>query len=128
MSQGHLTFVRDSSLRQVRLGYAQNDKPLLTPEWLRNKKLDTYNFKTFNDLKVFYKLLYSSKVYERDGLIDLNQLPKSINAFLATIDFDDNLHRIQNNSGSKATFYDNFHRWFDGFKVLKYVHFARDNY
>ncbi|HNP17608.1 MAG TPA: family 2 glycosyl transferase [Fulvivirga sp.] len=97
-------------------------------DWLQTKKLDTYNINTFRDLKIFYELLYSSKAYKKDSIMDDNTLPASIRDFLLTIDFNENLKRIQNNSGSDSTFYDNFHRWFDGFKVLKYVHFARDNY
>jgi hypothetical protein len=97
-------------------------------EWLTKGHLDTYNFNTFIDLKAFYEYLNSSNLYCNTSGIDQNELPKSISEFLITIDFKENVKRIQKNSASEITFIDNFHRWFDGFKVLKYVHFARDHF
>ncbi len=98
-------------------------------DWLINGKLESYNHLIFSDLLLLNKSINSSKDL-RSVVLDLNtaQWPDSISKFLQTIDFELNIERIFNNSGSIEAFKSNFYNWFDAFKVLKFVHFARDNY
>ena len=91
--------------------------------WLieEEKTLMSYHPQSFVDLKQFALAvpnLYSEK---RD-------IPTSINAFLTTINFEENLKKIKQNSTSKTHFTEVFFKWFNAFKVLKFMHYARDNY
>lgn len=98
-------------------------------DWLSNEKLSAYNTLIFNDLLYFIKSINSSKDLKTIAFeLSLNQWPESIVEFLKTLNFETNLQRIADNSGSIEMFKSNFYQWFDAFKVLKYVHFARDNY
>ena len=91
--------------------------------WLDEEKqeLQSYNPKSFIDLKLF--ALAVPKLY--DGI---NEIPVTVQAFLDTIDFEENLINIKKNSKSATHFSEVFFKWFNAFKVLKYMHFARDNY
>ncbi|MEQ9166668.1 MAG: glycosyltransferase [Fulvivirga sp.] len=98
-------------------------------DWLINAKLNTYNQLIFNDLLHLIESINSSKDFKNIiSELDGTQWPASINAFLETVDFESNIERIANNSGSLGAFKSNFYQWFDAFKVLKYVHFARDHF
>jgi hypothetical protein len=59
---------------------------------------------------------------------ELNKFPQSIKEFLPQINFEKNLAKIRGNCSSSDQFRKAFYQWFNGFTVLKYVHFARDNY
>jgi len=92
-------------------------------DWLDDGKLElmSYNPKSFIDLKLFNEALV--------GLYgETNSIPESVQTFLATIDFEDNLANIKKNSKSEQHFIEIFYKWFNAFKVLKYMHFARDHF
>jgi len=98
-------------------------------EWLNNEELLTYSLQTFEDLKHFCKgadLFY--KADERKMQTVLEMMPESIIKFLNEVDGKSEIDRINKNVASPEAFNNQFFRWFDGFKVLKFVHFARDNY
>lgn len=98
-------------------------------DWLINTKLITYNYLVFSDLLAIIESINSSKDFKNIiSELEGTQWPASINAFLETVDFENNIERIANNSGSLGAFKSNFYQWFDAFKVLKYVHFARDHF
>lgn len=91
--------------------------------WLDDdeEEMMTYNPKSFIDLKTFAQdapTLFTRKV----------EFPESIAAFLSSIDFDENLANIKKNSKSELHFTEVFFKWFNAFKVLKYMHFSRDNF
>jgi len=85
------------------------------------KELMSYNPKSFIDLKAFAIAVPCLFIGE-------NKIPESVLAFLDTIDFEENLTNIIKNSKSVNHFKEVFYKWFNAFKVLKYMHFARDNY
>jgi hypothetical protein len=85
------------------------------------KELMSYNPKSFIDLKSFTVAVPSLFVGE-------TKIPESVQAFLDTIDFEENLINIRKNSKSEIHFKEVFYKWFNAFKVLKYMHFSRDNY
>ena len=91
--------------------------------WLDAEKdeLLSYNPKSFIDLKLFAEAV--PKLY--DGI---NEIPQTVQAFLDTIDFEENLTNIKKNSKSQKHFSEVFFKWFNAFKVLKYMHFARDTF
>jgi len=90
----------------------------------------TYDFQSFLDLKVLvdsldqlYNLFCHSEPVELS--IDL---PKSVSEYLKTIDFAGNILKIRDNSTSLNHFKKLFFNWFNAFKVLKFMHFSRDNF
>ncbi len=88
----------------------------------KEETFKTYSFSTFEDLKVFF----TADLYE--NTIDLNLFSEAIKQFLTENDFQEKLKEIKNNTTSKQQFQKRFFDWFDGFMILKFVHFARDNY
>ena len=79
----------------------------------------------FEDLKALIDSL--DKIYK---LKDINSvsLPKAIKSFLEDHSFPDKLDELLNETSTFDSFIKRFYQWFDGLKVLKYVHYARDNY
>ena len=85
------------------------------------KSHTTYAIQSFLDLKQLVEQL--DNLYHNE--IDL---PLSVSEYFKTISFNENLKKIRQNSTSAAHFKQLFFNWFNAFKVLKFVHFARDNY
>ena len=85
------------------------------------KSYTTYAIQSFLDLKQLVEQL--DNLYHNE--IDL---PSSVLEYLKTISFNENLKKIKQNSTSVTHFKQLFFNWFNAFKVLKFVHFARDNY
>jgi cellulose synthase/poly-beta-1,6-N-acetylglucosamine synthase-like glycosyltransferase len=84
--------------------------------------IHSYHPNSYVDLKQFCKELpkwYSFEVIE---------IPLSVKAYLETINWQENVEKVRRNSTSEAHFVQLFYNWFNAFKVLKYMHFARDNY
>jgi len=91
-------------------------------EYLSGKPKETYPIEAFLDLKAFLENLPSS--IERFS----PQWPKSISQFLATEGFEDVLCEIESNTSNPIAFQKRVLRWFDGFRAMKFVHYARDNF
>jgi len=93
-------------------------------QWIQNQKLETYSISTFEDLKIFIEKV--PDLYEHDA----NELeyPESVAQYLKSTNGFESIMKVKNNSASYETFLKQFYQWFDGFNVLKYVHFARDNF
>ncbi|MBI2282011.1 MAG: glycosyltransferase [Bacteroidetes bacterium] len=85
------------------------------------KNYTTYAIQSFLDLKKLVENLETLYLKEID-------LPEPVLAYLKTISFNENLQKIRQNSTSVTHFKQLFFNWFNAFKVLKFVHFARDNY
>lgn len=98
-------------------------------QWLENEHLTTYHPNTFVDLKSFLDdvALFYKTPRERMRQT-LRIFPESIQTFLEEIDGISEIERINKNVASRDTFTQQFFQWFDGFKVLKFVHYARDHY
>lgn len=92
--------------------------------WLENKseQLNSYHFSSFLDLKIL--LNNAEQFYFSDEV----NLPDSITSYLKSIDFQENLEKIRRNATNKSHFVSLFFKWFNAFKVLKYLHFSRDNF
>ncbi len=82
----------------------------------------TYSFKIFKDLKLFFEC----DLYDNDP--GQFVFPGSISRFLKENDFENKLAEIKKNTTSHFQFKKRFFDWFDGFMLLKFVHFARDNF
>lgn len=100
-------------------------------EWLSGDQNEymTYNHHIFEDLKNFLTQVdFYFKMNQNDIQKQLERLPKSIREFLTASDFNHKIVEVKSQSTNIDTFRKRFYQWFDGFRVLKYVHFARDHY
>lgn len=79
--------------------------------------LRSYPFEAFEDLKRFFDEVTAGRKTAAD---------EPIAAFLKEIRFEQNLAAIRSQTSSEAAFRKRFFRWFDAFKLMKYVHHARD--
>jgi hypothetical protein len=105
-------------------GRAMND--LLTS----GERLTTYNPQSFIDLKVFVilgPLLYDA---EDDiwSILRENHVSSCVIEFLRENNFDEKLKELKNNTASEKAFVKRFFRWFDAFRLMKYLHWARDRW
>jgi glycosyltransferase involved in cell wall biosynthesis len=82
----------------------------------------TYAFESFLDLRQLFNNI--DKLYRQQKV----DFPKSISAFLSEIDFEYNITEIRNNAKDFESFKKRFFMWFNAFKVLKFIHFSRDNF
>ncbi|MGB1040836.1 MAG: glycosyltransferase [Flavobacteriales bacterium] len=87
-----------------------------------SNEIFTYQFDSFLGLMEINKNLinfYEGNKYDINfvGLID----------FLPTIDFENKLEEIRNNTTNYPNFKKRFFTFFNAFTVLKYMHFVRDN-
>ncbi|WP_421897056.1 glycosyltransferase [Marinoscillum sp.] len=57
-----------------------------------------------------------------------SELPPCLSAFYQENNFEEALSKIFAQSGSYSNFLDRYYQWWDAFRVLKYVHFARDHF
>ncbi len=85
-------------------------------------EIKTYDWRSFETIKSFIDqssdlLHYSSKKFE-----------EPIQKFLKESNFTVALDHILKHSKDPDSFRRNFFNWFDGFRVLKFIHFLRDNY
>jgi hypothetical protein len=88
----------------------------------QDQQYTTYAFRSFEDLKEFFAIdLYATE-------FDFNKLPQTLKQFLSEDEMRNKLAEIKNNTSSKQQFEKRFFDWFDGFMILKFVHFVRDNY
>ena len=96
-------------------------------ELLKGKmKYFTYTPESFMDLKAFFDAL--PNFYNETADTFLTNMPVSVAAFLKTVDFDNKWQEHHKNTSDLASFRKRFFRWFNAFMLMKYVHFARDNY
>lgn len=90
----------------------------------------TYDIQSFLDLKVLVDSLDDLyNLFCHSGPVEISiDLPKSVSEYLKTIDFAGNILKIRDNSTSLNHFKKLFFNWFNAFKVLKFMHFSRDNF
>ena len=88
----------------------------------------TYHPDSFKDLRVFFKNeLPGLKGSKHVGTL-FERLPKSVARFLAEQNFEEKLAEIQEHTSGDVSFEKRFWRWFDAFRMMKYVHFARADF
>jgi len=93
------------------------------------EEVKTYAPDSFEDLKVLFAKVPALRKWKTENAETLlGELPASIQAFLKTINVDKNLSEIIKNTSSASNFENRFFRWFNAFIIMKYVHFARDNF
>lgn len=86
--------------------------------------LMAYNPSCYKDLKAFlslWEIIYAEKRTP-------DSLSRSISEFLELNHFQNSLEEMLDSSRSSSVFYKKFFHWFNGFRALKFIHFARDHY
>ena len=93
-------------------------------EWLQSGESNykSYDFRIFEDLKIFLEKV--PDLYDQP----MTNMPKSISVFLEENDFESKLAEIRLHVTSQAAFVKRFFKWFNGLKVLQFVHFTRDHF
>lgn len=80
-----------------------------------------YHPNTFEDLRLFFSKL------DDFWTGDKWKIPRTIASFLGD-DWQDQIDEVKNKVSSQAQFRKRFFHWFDAFKILKFVHFCRDEF
>lgn len=100
-------------------------------KWLKGEEdlTQTYNFRAFQDLKLFFdrkeKLF---QIPEADYLELISELPKSITDFLLNDNFWKELVDLNRNCSSLPAFKKRFYQKFNAFKILKYLNFVHGKF
>jgi hypothetical protein len=80
----------------------------------------SYDFESFKVIKEFLE-----KVEDKNFL---DNIPLQVIQFLTVSDLMNELEKIKSKSKDSQHFKERFFEWFNGFKMLKLVHYLRDNY
>jgi glycosyltransferase involved in cell wall biosynthesis len=84
-------------------------------------ELTTYNPASFDDLKVFLNLELCEQMIT-------GSLPESISSYLDSVNWAEAREEIVANSTSPESYSKRFFRWFNAFRLMKYLHYSRDNF
>ena len=89
----------------------------------------TYAFECFILLKAFVERISDFSTIDLHSIaFDINKnQKKQLIDFLETQKFASAIAEISKNSKGEKAFEKRFFRWFDAFKVLKFIHYLRDN-
>ena len=86
---------------------------------------ETYAPESFLDLKVF--LAKVPQLYEAQPDL-LQSLPVAVQAFLASVHFEEKWKEIGQHTSNLQSFQKRFYQWFDAFMLMKFLHFLRDHH
>ncbi len=84
-------------------------------------ELTTYNPASFDDLKVFLELELCEQMRTAS-------LPESISSYLESVKWTEVRAEIAANSSSPESYAKRFFRWFNAFRLMKYLHYSRDHF
>ena len=85
------------------------------------EEYSVYHPNTFEDLKLFIGKLSIFRTEET------YKIPRTVATFLGD-DWQDQINEVNNQVSSQEAFNKRFFHWFDAFKILKFVHFCRDEF
>lgn len=101
-------------------------------DWYENnsKKFLSYSPRIFEVLKTVNARIGEFYPTASELAIEafLQSLPSPAEAYFSLQGFTEKILEIKRHTGNKKTFLNRFYRWFNGFRVLKFVHFARDEF
>jgi len=97
-------------------------------EWQQNqgKGSKSYHPESFIILKTFLDML--PEVFFQDLNSLKGRIPLLVWQFMESQDLRIILFEIKKKSNDLSIFLRHFFNWFDGFRLMKYVHFSRDNF
>jgi glycosyltransferase involved in cell wall biosynthesis len=89
----------------------------------------TYNWKSFDPLRQFIDLVPQFRQMTSFGISEtIKGLPVPIAQFLLQIDASRQIQNILQKTNRAESYQKAFYQWFNGFTVLKYLHFVRDHF
>ncbi len=91
------------------------------------KEFKAYHFEVFLNLRDFFTLIdqfFKIKDFNYSGF----DFHPSIKNFLEKNNFIKALDEINANTSNRITFRKRFFRWFDAFRIIKYINFAHEHY
>lgn len=94
----------------------------------KEKDYLTYNIRAFEDLKVLFPqagLLFRLKGF--DLVRKYNDLPVSIRRFIQKDEWVSSIEEINNNTSSLQSFNKRFFRWFNMFRIVRYLNYVHDD-
>ena len=97
-------------------------------EWLQGARRHTYHPAVFEELKTFFS--FAREQYDQspeETSEQMQRLPELLLRFLLAQGYGSKLAALKAGTTQPATFTRSFFAWFDGFMVLKYVHYAREH-
>ena len=103
--------------------------PMVRDFLKEEKELKTNNPELFVILKDFLK--HTSNFYEKTKNSDfnfINDLHPVLGEFLKMNNIEYKLTEIQNNSSSEEAFIKRFYRWFNMFRVLKFLNYSKNEF
>ncbi len=86
----------------------------------------TYHPEIFMELKQFCNVV--PLLWEHCNTKFLDSQGSAMRDYLSSISFFEKAEKIQRNASGEKQFIRSFYAWFNGFLVLKFVHFAREHY
>lgn len=97
--------------------------------WTEDGVMKTYSLIAFEDIRVFISMVDSLyETMDKSLSSIMGTLSPALCEFLYMNNVEDELISIRSNSASLATFRIRFFRWFNVFKVIKYMNFAHDKF
>jgi hypothetical protein len=98
-------------------------------KWSNNnhRPYPTYHPDAFRALKAFMEMagrFYKASEKDQESL--LKKLDPVLNDFLASVNFQSELDRINNNCNSPSAFRKHFFHWFNGLRIIRFIHIAHD--
>ncbi|MCF8379373.1 MAG: hypothetical protein K9H49_07335 [Bacteroidales bacterium] len=88
--------------------------------------LQSYNFKLFLELKEFIEYILKSDPFTPQYKKELKiAIPFALSEYFKTIDFEPILEEIISNSSGEKSFRKRFFRWFNMFRIMKFLNFGR---
>ena len=97
-------------------------------EWLQGakKRQHTYHPAIFEELKTFFSFAAAQYNSTEEVVIkQMQQLPELLRLFLLENQYIGKIRELKAGTSQSVTFMRRFFAWFDGFMVLKYVHYAK---
>lgn len=94
-------------------------------DFLQEGKLWTYPLQAFADLKLW---LTQIQPLSQGAAWDQLAMPEPIRTFLLMHDFAAALDEMRANTSTESNFQRRFYQWWNGFRIMKFIHHARDHY
>jgi hypothetical protein len=96
-------------------------------DFLESGALKTYPLEAFLDLQSLFAKV-RTEGFKAFLPSSASELPRAMTSYLEEQQFGKALEEIESNIASAAAFQQRFYGWFNGFQVMKFVHFARDKF
>jgi hypothetical protein len=88
----------------------------------------SYDPGPFSMLKAFFAGIGKKDIHRNHGSANQKDpYPQALQSFLESQDFTGALDEIRANSASEAAFRKRFWRWFNMFRIMKFLHYAREH-